>query len=140
MSEVDQKINAPVNNENQDSNIMYKGGPQMFPPRTPNYGKTPKYIEEYKNEAKKKQDDRLEAKDAARRPPGTKVLPEEERISTLETLHANKKEVNKILNQMPISMRTESLRRQKVELEHKLIEIEKAIEMFSRRLVYVKDE
>ena len=140
MSEVDQKINAPENNENQDSNIMYKGGPQMLPPRTPNYGKTPKYIEEYKNEAKKKQDDRLEAKDAARRPPGTKVLPEEERISTLETLHANKKEVNKILNQMPISMRTESLRRQKVELEHKLIEIDKAIEMFSRRLVYVKEE
>jgi len=41
---------------------------------------------------------------------------------------------------MPISMRTESLRRQKVELEQKLIEIDRAIEMFSRRTVYVKDE
>ena len=139
MSEVGQQINAPVNNENKDSNIMEKG-PQMLPPRTPNYGKTPKYIEEYKNEAKKKEEDRIEAKDAAKRPPGTRVLPEEERVSTLETLHANKKEVNKLLCQMPISMRTESLRRQKIELEHKLIEIEKAIEMFSRRLVYIKDE
>ena len=41
---------------------------------------------------------------------------------------------------MPISMRTESLRRQKVELEQKMIEIEKAIEMFNRKIVYVKDE
>lgn len=39
---------------------------------------------------------------------------------------------------MPISMRTESLRRQKIELEQKLIEIDKAIEMFNRKIVYVK--
>ena len=85
-------------------------------------------------------EDRIEAKEAMKRPPGTKVLPEADRISTLESLHANKKEVTKLLNQMPISMRTESLRRQKIELEHKLIEIDKAIEMFSRRLVFVKEE
>jgi len=41
---------------------------------------------------------------------------------------------------MPISMRTESLRRQKIELEKKLIEIDKAIEMFSRSTVFVKEE
>jgi hypothetical protein len=82
----------------------------------------------------------MEAKAAMKRPPGTKVLPEEERIATLEQLAANKKEVTKILNQMPISMRTESLRRQKIELEQKLVEIDKAIEMFSRRLVFVKEE
>jgi len=32
----------------------------------------------------KKQEDQLEAKAASKRPAGTKVLPEEERISTLE--------------------------------------------------------
>jgi hypothetical protein len=112
----------------------------MLPPKTPNYGKTPKYIEEYKNEAKMKEADRIEAKVALKRPPGTRVLPESERISTLESLSANKKEVTKILNQMPISMRTESLRRQKIELEKKLIEIDKAIEMFSRSTVFVKEE
>jgi hypothetical protein len=140
MNEVDQKIHAPDNNENLDSNIMMSRGAQMLPPRTPNYGKTPKYIEEYKNEAKMKEEDRIEAKIALKRPPGTKVLPESERISTLETLNSNKKEVTKILNQMPISMRTESLRRQKIELEKKLIEIDKAIEMFSRSTVFVKEE
>ena len=82
----------------------------------------------------------MEAKEALKRPPGTKVLPEEQRISTLESLHSNKKEISKMLNQMPISMRTESLRKQKTELEHKLIEIDKGIEMFSRRIVYVREE
>jgi hypothetical protein len=84
---------------------------QILPPRTPNYGKTPKYIEEYKNQAKQKEEGIIEAKAAMKRPPGTKLLPESERISTLECLNANKKEVMKLLNQMPISMRTESLRR-----------------------------
>jgi len=58
----------------------------------------------------------MEAKEALKRPPGTKVLPEDQRISTLESLYANKKEISKMLNQMPISMRTESLRKQKTEL------------------------
>ena len=71
--------------------------PQMLPPRTPNYGKTPKYIEEYKNQAAKKEEDRMEAKAALRRPAGTKLLPEADRISTLESLNANKKEVMKML-------------------------------------------
>jgi hypothetical protein len=43
-----------------------------MPPRTPNYGKTPKYIEKFKEEAKCKQDQRIEEEAAKRRPPGTK--------------------------------------------------------------------
>ena len=39
---------------------------------------------------------------------------------------------------MPISMRTESLKKQKIELEQKLLEIDKAIEKFSHKIVYVK--
>jgi len=139
MYDVDKKINIPINNENEDTINMQRGTP-MLPPKTPNYGKTPKYIEEYKQVAKQKEDDRMEAKAASKRPPGTRVLPEEERIATLESLYANKKDVSKILNQMPISMRTENLRRQKIELEQKLVEIDKAVEMFSRKLVFVKEE
>ena len=119
--------------ENKSSNI--KAG---LPPKTPNYGKTPKYIEKFKEEAKQKEDARMEAKAAKQRPPGTRVMPEEERISTMDTLKKNKEEVTKILMQMPISMRTESLKKQKMELENKLIELDKAIDMFSRKQVFVK--
>lgn len=68
-----------------------------MPPKTPNYGKTPKYLTKYKEEAKIKEDEKLEAKAALKRPAGTKVLPESERIATLESLNANKKEVMKML-------------------------------------------
>ena len=36
-------------NENLDQRNLW-----MLPPRTPNYGKTPKYLEKYKEEAKLK--------------------------------------------------------------------------------------
>jgi hypothetical protein len=85
--------------------------PGPLPPRTPNYGKTPKYLAKFKEEAKQKEERKIEEKAAKHRPPGTRVLPESERIQTLEKLQKNKGEVLKILNQLPISMRTESLRK-----------------------------
>jgi hypothetical protein len=104
---------ALVNEENINSS-------NQLPPKTPNYGKTPKYIQKFKQEAVAKEDARLEAKAAKHRPAGTRLLPEDERIATLETLNKNKKDVTKILMQMPISMRTDGLRKQKIELENKL--------------------
>lgn len=56
------------------------------PPKTPNYGKTPEYIHKFKEEAKLKEDERLEAKAAKTRPPGTRVIDEKERVETLEHL------------------------------------------------------
>lgn len=96
MQEIDKKINVPANDENKDTINMQKG-PSNLPPKTPNYGKTPKYLEEYKKQAQKKEEDKAEAAAALKRPPGTRQLPEEERISTLETLNQNKKEVTKLL-------------------------------------------
>lgn len=98
----------------------------------------PKYLTKFKEEAKIKEDARLEAKAQKNRPVGTRLLPEDERIATLETLNKSRADVTKILCQMPISMRTESLRKQKADLENKLIELEKAVEMFSRKQVFVK--
>ena len=96
---------------NVDENINSKNVKAPLPPKTPNYGKTPKYIEKYKEEFRAKEDARLEAKAAKHRPAGTKVLAEEERVATLENLKKNKDEVTKLLMQMPISMRTESLKK-----------------------------
>lgn len=70
---------------------------KALPPRTPNYGKTPKYLEKFKDEAKAKENARLEAKAAKNRPAGTRLLPEDERIQSLEALQKNKAEVTKIL-------------------------------------------
>ena len=64
-------------------------------------------------------------------------MTEEERLATLEDLHNNKREVSNMLEKLPISMRTQALNKRKDELEAKLQEIDKAISMFSKKIVYV---
>ena len=63
---------------------------------------------------------KAEALERKKLPKGMRQLPEEERVSTLEDLLATKKELNSMLQGMPISMRSENLRQQKRECEEKL--------------------
>lgn len=56
----------------------------------------------------------------------------------IEDLLKNKKDVYSLLNQMPLSLATPSLQKQRDELERKLGEIERAIETFSKKVVYIK--
>jgi len=92
MAEVDNQITVP-----DKENVNINSKKQLLPPKTPNYGKTPKYLTKYKEEAKAAVQAKEEMKAAKLRPAGTKVLPEEERIATLENLEKNKKEISKIL-------------------------------------------
>jgi hypothetical protein len=69
-----------------------------------------------------------------------RMMTEEERVGTLEELQKNKGEVWEILRSMPISMRTDALKKKKTELEQKLCEIDKAIGMFSRKVVYIDEK
>lgn len=62
---------------------------------------------------------------------------EEERIKTLEDLHVTKKEINNMLERMPIAGKSFVLERKKKELEDKLMRIERAIETFSKKTVYI---
>lgn len=73
----------------------------------------------------------------AKHPPGTRLMPEEERIETLKDLKESKKEINSAIEKLPVMSRTiagEKLRR---ELEDKLVRIERAIETFEKKIVYV---
>jgi hypothetical protein len=66
------------------------------------------------------------------------LIPESERIQTLTDLKNNREQINQILAKMPISMRTEHLKSQKKEMEQKILEIDRAIELFSKKEVYVR--
>ena len=66
-------------------------------------------------------------------------MKEDERIKTLEELKKNRSEMNEMLQKMPLSMKTDTLKNRKREMEQKLTEIEKAITTFSRKVVYVAD-
>jgi hypothetical protein len=83
---------------------------------------------------------REEERPKARMPPGTRLMTEDERIITLEELHRQKLEISDLLFSLPLSLKTESLKMRKRELESKLLEIERAVTTFSRKIVYIKDD
>ena len=102
------------------------------------FGKVPLYIKKYELEREMKKEEMKKMEEMAKYPKGTKLLTEEERLNTLNGLIENKKEINNKLEKMPITTRTNSIRVRKEELFKKLEEIEKAIEMFSKKQVFVK--
>ena len=102
------------------------------------YGKVPSYIKKYELEREIKNEEIKRKEEASKYPKGTKLLSEEERLNTLNGLIKNKKEFTNQLEKMPITTRTNSIRIRKEELIKKLEEIEKAIDMFSRKQVFVK--
>lgn len=73
----------------------------------------------------------------AKIPPGTRLMPEEERIETLKDLMESQKEVNTTLEKLPVVSKTLQMQRHKKDLEEKLMRIEKAIETFQKKTVYV---
>lgn len=77
-------------------------------------------------------------KEEAKYPKGTRLLSEEERLSTLNGLIESKKEIETLLEKLPITLRTKASQNKKEELEKKLTEIENAISTFSRKQVFIK--
>ena len=102
------------------------------------YGKTPLYIKKYEIENELKKEEKRRKEEEAKIPKGTKLLTEEERLSTLNGLLNSKKELTNLLEKMPITTRTIAVQHKKDELIKKLDEIEKAIEMFSKKQVFIK--
>ncbi len=104
------------------------------------YGKVPSYLERIKSEmkltAEKREEDRLKS----RMPPGTRLMTEPERIATLDELQRQKLEVSDLLFSIPLSLKTEALKLKKRDLETKLVEIERAMTTFARKVVYIKDD
>lgn len=73
----------------------------------------------------------------AKIPQGTRKMGENERLRTLEDLEVSRKEINTLLERMPVCNRTVALDRRKKELEEKLMRIERAIDTFSKKTVYI---
>ena len=103
-----------------------------------NYGKVPKYLDKFNRQredaARQKQVDEENAK----LPPGTRLMGEEERQATLADLEQAKRATNDQLERLPISMKSMRAQAQRKELEEKMTRLERAIETFSKKKVYVQ--
>ena len=71
-------------------------------------------------------------------PEGMRILPEEERLATMDILKTNRDDVEGKLQSMPFIVETPSQITFKANLENRLKEIEEAERLFSRPVVYVK--
>jgi uncharacterized protein YeaC (DUF1315 family) len=122
----DNKIPLKHKNNEEINNLKHK-----------NYGKVPNYIKRYELEREIKKEEIKRQKELKKIPKGMKLLSEEERLSTLNGLILNKKELINQLEKMPITTRTLAVQNKKEELSQKINEIEKAIEMFSKKQVFI---
>ena len=105
--------------------------------RHDSFGRVPQYLEQRKSQwEEEKEEIRRRAPDP-NCPPGMKLMPEEERLHTLEVLRTSQIEAMKQLQAMPFVIETPSLKRKQVMLEDKLREIENAMALFSRTKVFI---
>ena len=124
---INNKIQSKVKPKGKEPSAIHK-----------DFGKTPDYIKKYKIENSIKKEKKKRRLEEAKYPKGTKLLSEEERISTLNGLIQTKKDLNTMLEKMPITTRTMAVQQKKEELIHKIEEVEKGIDMFSKKQVFVK--
>lgn len=102
------------------------------------YGKVPKYLKEMKIRAEKMKEIEKKKKEEENYPKGTRLLSEEERNFTLEKLKKSKKELENLLEKLPISLESLSLKLKQKKICQELDEIDKDIMTFSRKQVFVR--
>ena len=68
----------------------------------------------------------------SKHPPGTRLMPENERLETLRDLKESIVETNRQLETMPVAARSQKIEKHKKELEEKLARLERAVETFSK--------
>jgi hypothetical protein len=101
------------------------------------YGRVPLYLQQRKAEAEEKRERAREEKAARSVPAGMRRVGEEEREATLARLRQSREEAERQLMRLPLRCETVSRKRQKEEAEHRLQDIEDAIALFSKKIVYI---
>lgn len=130
--QVNERKNVNYVNKNHDKAIYdmkppmkaEKGDPKMV---NKNYGKVPNYI----NKFQKEKEDELKRiaieEEAAKHPPGTRLMPEDERLATLNDLKQAREETSRALEKLPVVAHSNKMERHKKELEDKLNRLDRAI-------------
>lgn len=80
--------------ETENNQIEANQGAPADTPKHKAYGKVPKYLKQYQKDADELAQQRAVLEAKKKLPPGTRQIPEEERIKTLEDLIDTKKELH----------------------------------------------
>lgn len=136
---------APRNNANFISNNKEKALSLKPPPKQNDegptrheaYGRVPDYLADRNARKLEYEEERRRNAPDPNCPKGMKRMSEDERVETLHTLDASRSECLHQLEKLPFVIETPSLKRRADGLESKLKEIENAIAIFSKPIVYV---
>jgi hypothetical protein len=101
------------------------------------YGRVPSYLEQRKAKWEEEKEEARRRAPDPNCPPGMTLMPEEERLNTLEVLHKSRQEAMRQLQALPFVLETPSLKRKQAMLEEKLREIDSAVAIFSKQKVFV---
>ncbi|KAJ3235682.1 Enkurin domain-containing protein 1 [Chytriomyces hyalinus] len=105
--------------------------------RSTKMGELPKYLLDRKMEWAEREKERLDALKRECIPKGMKLIPDQERIDTLNFLKDTKQKLLTELSHFALVVESAKLQKRRSALEKKLSEIEEAIGVFSRKKVYV---
>ena len=141
--EEDIQLNNNLTNRNISFNRNDKTKTRPISSRTKSplhkeYGKVPKYLQEMKMKAEILKDIQKKKKEEEKYPKGTRLLSEEERLFTLKKLEESKKELENLIEKLPIILNSLSSKNRQQKLYKELDEVEQAIITFSKKQVFVK--
>ncbi|XP_054712424.1 enkurin domain-containing protein 1-like [Uloborus diversus] len=103
-------------------------------------GHIPNYLTERKKQWEIERERQIKLLEEASIPPGHTLLPDEERLETLELLKKNQEELLQNLSALPVRNDTIRLRSYKEDLERQLAKVEEGIKIFSRPKVLIKND
>ncbi|KAJ3012554.1 hypothetical protein HKX48_006213 [Thoreauomyces humboldtii] len=84
--------------------------------------------------------ERLRMLEESKIPPGMTVVPEEERLATLDALRKKQDELLSVLAHFPVVIETLGQKRRKAAVEAQLKELEDAEDVFSKKRVLVRED
>lgn len=116
----------PKRKENEEDNAIHE-----------DFGRIPRYLEERKQRWAEEEEERRRRMPDPNCPPGMSIMPESERLHTLEVLQNSREEALQQLRKLPFVLETPTMRKKQEFLEGKLREIDNALAIFSKPKVYV---
>ncbi|XP_069073663.1 enkurin domain-containing protein 1 [Pleurodeles waltl] len=103
-------------------------------------GQVPLYLLALKDHWRKEAEERQKSKPDPSMPQGHTMMPEEERLETLNNLKQTQAQLLKQLVTLPVRADTLSIQNRRTELDKKLSEIEEALKVFSRPKVFIRTD
>ncbi|XP_060109753.1 enkurin domain-containing protein 1 [Heteronotia binoei] len=101
-------------------------------------GHVPRYLIERKDHWRKAAEERQRNMPDPSMPPGHSLMPESQRVETLNNLKQSQEQLLKDLLLLPVRADTLNLQNRRAGLEKKLSQVEEALKIFSRPKVFIK--